>query len=312
MDAAGTAELLPELFGKVGREGSQQDEQVGQGLGGHRIAGGLQVVAHGVAELHQFGDGGVELVVTIEVFADGGDGGVHRPAQVALGGRTIRLGGGRPFGQAEAPRQGPLHQPPDPLEEAELTLHIGVIPLEILLRRRLKQDEHAGRVGAVAVDHRGGINTVVLRLRHLLKEHLQNFTGVRIAGIGGITDISRCDVFTAVGILIGNALHHPLGQQAGEGFIEAEQAAIPQHLGEEARVEEVQDGVFDASHVLVHRQPAVHSRASKRQFGVVRIAVAQVVPTGAHERVHRVGLPPGRGAAAGARHVHPALELGQW
>ena len=222
MDAAATAELLPELFGKVGREGSQQDEQVGQGLGGHRIAGGLEVIAHGIAELHQLGDGGVELVVALEVFADGDDGGMHGPAQVTLGGRTIRRRGGlpfrsrldrggRPFGQAEAPRQGPLHQPPDPLEEAELTLHIGVIPFEVLLRWRLEQDEHAGRVGAVAVDHRGGINAVVFRLRHFLKEHLQNLTGVRIAGIGGITDISRCNVFAAVGILVGDALHHPLG-----------------------------------------------------------------------------------------------------
>ena len=114
-----------------------------------------------------------------------------------------------------------------------------------------------------------------------------------------------------MGILIGDALHHPLGEQARERFIEAEQAPVPQHLGEEARVEQVQDRVLDAAHVLVHRQPAVNLGALKRQGGVVGIAIAQVVPAGTHEGVHGVGLAPGRLAAAGAGHVHPILQLGQ-
>ena len=80
MHAASATELLPQLLREMGREGSQQDEQAGQGLTGHSNASRLQVIAHRIAEFHQLRNGGVELVVAAEVFADRGDGGVHRPA----------------------------------------------------------------------------------------------------------------------------------------------------------------------------------------------------------------------------------------
>ena len=110
-----------------------------------------------------------------------------------------------------------------------------------------------------------------------------------------------------MGVLVGNALNHPLGKQVDEGFIEAQQAPVAQHLGEEAGIEKVEDRVFDPTHVLINRQPAVHSLACKRKVCVVGIAIAQEIPAGAHEGVHGVGLTLRWLAAAGAVHVHPAL-----
>ena len=197
------------------------------------------------------------------------------------------------------------------MQEAKLAFDIGLIPFEILLGGSLEQDEHAGRVGAVAIDHPGRIDAVVLRLRHLFKEGLERFTRDRIAGIVGIGHIGGGDVFATGRIFVGDGLHHPLGEQAFKRFIEAEQTAIPQHLGEEAGIEQMQDGVLNAAHVLVHRQPAIDSFAAKGQLDVAGVTEAQEIPAGTHEGVHGVGLAPGRFAAAGTRHLHPGIELGQ-
>ena len=53
---------------------------------------------------------------------------------------------------------------------------------------------------------------------------------------------------------LGAALdHHALRQQAGERFIEPDQAQVADDLGEEPRVEQVQDGMLDPADVLVDR-----------------------------------------------------------
>ena len=82
---APATQLQPELFGQVGGEGCQQDQQAAQGLGREGIAGSLQVACHGIAQLHQLRHGGVELVVAIEVVADLGDRRMHGPAQLPFG-----------------------------------------------------------------------------------------------------------------------------------------------------------------------------------------------------------------------------------
>ena len=69
--------------------------------------------------------------------------------------------------------------------------------------------------------------------------------------------------------------------------------------------------MLDAAHVLVHGQPGIHRIPAERQLVVGGVAVAQEVPAGAHEGVHGVRFAPGRFAAAGASHLHPALQLGQ-
>ena len=67
---------------------------------------------------------------------------------------------------------------------------------------------------------------------------------------------------------------------------------------EEARVDQVQDGVLDAAAVEIDRAPSTSTVAGSNGSSVVlRIAEAVEVPGRVDERVHRVGLAPGRAAA---------------
>ena len=80
-------------------------------------------------------------------------------------------------------------------------------------------------------------------------------------------------------------------------------AEIAEDAREEARVDQVQDGVLDAAAVEVDRSPVADLLRIERQLGVLRIAEAEEVPRRIDERVHRVGLAPRRAAAVGARGV---------
>ena len=55
--------------------------------------------------------------------------------------------------------------------------------------------------------------------------------------------------------------HHALGEQARERLIEVDVAGRAHGAGEEAAIEQVQDGVFDAANILVHRHHPVGHRA---------------------------------------------------
>ena len=77
-----------------------------------------------------------------------------------------------------------------------------------------------------------------------------------------------------------------------------QQAEIAHHLGPEARVEEVQDGVLDAADVLIDGQPVSRALIDHRAV-LVRARVAHVVPRGIDEGVHRVGFAARRAAAPG-------------
>ena len=107
-------------------------------------------------------------------------------------------------------------------------------------------------------------------------------------------------------------MHHALRQQAIERLGDINQTAILEGFGEKARIEQMENGVLNATHVLLHWKPAVDGVFAERPFCVVWIGKTQVVPGGAHEGVHRVRFPFGRFAAGGTRHVHPVLVLRQW
>ena len=51
---------------------------------------------------------------------------------------------------------------------------------------------------------------------------------------------------------------HTLIEQTAKWFIKVEHSEIVQHLGEEAAVEKVQDGVGDAADVLINRHPCFY------------------------------------------------------
>jgi hypothetical protein len=64
--------------------------------------------------------------------------------------------------------------------------------------------------------------------------------------------------------LEGAALDHALGEQVGEGLGEVEVALGVEELGDEARVEQVQDGVLYPADVDVDRHPLVRHRLVER------------------------------------------------
>ena len=74
----------------------------------------------------------------------------------------------------------------------------------------------------------------------------------------------------AVRVAIGLVHHHALGEEAGEGLVETEIAALAHGAGEEARIEKMQDRVLDAADILVDRQPMIGHRRIVGRRRVVR------------------------------------------
>ena len=72
--------------------------------------------SHSVAELHQLRNGGIELIVTAEVFADRRDRSMHGSTQLHFWSRQVAgVYGLRLELQLEAPFTGAVHQTPDPI-----------------------------------------------------------------------------------------------------------------------------------------------------------------------------------------------------
>src|SRR5262249_21412001 len=87
-------------------------------------------------------------------------------------------------------------------------------------------------------------------------------------------------------------------------------AEIGQNLGEEGRVEEVEDGVLDAPDVAVHAvglEPVPDLGAVEGYPFLARGAVAREIPRGLDEGVHRVGFAARRPTAARAPGAHEGL-----
>ena len=69
--------------------------------------------------------------------------------------------------------------------------------------------------------------------------------------------------------------------------------------------------MFDAADVVIDGHPTVGGLAGEGQLGVVRIGIAQVIPAGAGEGVHGIGLALGRAAADRAGGLIEVLALGE-
>ena len=198
---------------------------------------------------------------------------------------------------------------PQAAQEAVGAFDAGIGPFQRLVGRRGEHDEQAGGVGAVLVDQRLRVDAVVLRLRHLLgaaDDHRQavGLAAWRRSGgpfVGHDIDVGRVDplLLAAVEFAVeGRGDDHALGQQVGEGFAEvADQADVAHQLGEEARIQQVQDGVLDAADVLVEPPAPVGDALVDHGRGVVRAGVAHEVPGRLDEGVHGVGFAPGVAAA---------------
>ena len=99
-------------------------------------------------------------------------------------------------------------------------------------------------------------------------------------------------------------------KQARKGLPNPDEAQLVHDFDEEPRVEQVAGRVVDAADVLVDRHPVVGDRAIEGRLVVVRIAVAQEVPRGVDEGVHRLRLALPFASAARAWHVQP-LRVGR-
>ena len=124
-----------------------------------------------------------------------------------------------------------------------------------MLRGRREHGEEPYRVGAVLFDQGLGIDGIALGLGHL----------------GPVFE------------------HHALGQEPGEGLVVPEEPGIAHEPMEEARIEEMQDGVLDPADVLVDREPVIDP-CIEHAPGLVGRAVAGVIPGRLEEGVEGVGL----------------------
>ena len=116
-------------------------------------------------------------------------------------------------------------------------------------------------------------------------------------------DIGGVDpVFAAVGVfaVVGFADDHALCEQAFERFVNIDQAFVAHQFGEEARVQEVQNRVFDTADVLVDRAPVFRGFSRYHAFCELGRHVAEEIPARFHEGVHGVGFAFRRAAAAWA------------
>ena len=170
-----------------------------------------------------------------------------------------------------------VDEAPDPVEEPGGALDSAVVPVQILLGRRREEGEQAGGVGPVAPDQLVRVDHIALRLRHLR----------------AVLD------------------DHALRQERGEGLVRRDHAEVAQHLGEEARVQEMEHGVLDAADVLVDGHPVLRRLAVEHALIESRRAIAEEIPGRLDERVHRVGVAPRRSPAPRAARVHEARDFGQ-
>ncbi len=127
-------------------------------------------------------------------------------------------------GLAGRPRTCPRITHPQAIHPAQKAADAGhsiFLPVEIAIGRRGKERIDAGSVGAIAGDHVVGRNHVALGLGHLR----------------AVLD------------------HHSLGKEPLRRLVVLDKPQIAHHLGPEARVDQVQDGVLHAADVLIDGEP---------------------------------------------------------
>ena len=148
----------------------------------------------------------------------------------------------------------------------------------------------------------------MLRLRHLFKQHFELTSILRIDRVSLVDNLSWRDVATGARISVGHALNHSLRQQPLERFIDGDEAAILQCLGEEPRIQKVENRVLYTSHVLLNGKPASDGFRIKGQICVARIREAKEIPRRTHEGVHGVRLPSSGFATGWAADIDPVIK----
>ena len=98
----------------------------------------------------------------------------------------------------------------------------------------------------------------------------------------------------SVAVFIGLVNHHALGEKTRKRFRNATVTGFLHGAGKKPRIEQMQNRMFDATDILIHRQPVIDHRGIGRVFFVPRIGETGEVPRGIDKGVHGIGFTPRR------------------
>ena len=222
-DAGGpdrAAQHLPALLRGVRGEQRQHDGQRLRGLPHRRVGGaGARVdrLAGGADQLHQPGHGDVQVIV-LHLPGDLVDDPVGDPPQVAVARRRSR-GCGRGAGR-------------------------GATSAAIRHTRPRNLTIASGFTSAQSMSSCGGEAKIIVS--RIASTPYRPICSPRLTPLPSDLDIA-----------LPRLMHLALVDQPGERLAEVDQPQVLQHLGEEPRVQQVQDRVLDAAHVQVDGRPAV-------------------------------------------------------
>ena len=179
--------------------------------------------------------------------------------------------------------QGRFHNAKHALREAISAGHARFRPFHIAFGWIVGKDEPARRIGAVFGDDRAGVHRIALGFGHGLNPANRHGFGAalqgraaRAIGANGEVNFFRVEP-AAIRTLIAFMLDHALREQPSEGFIHGKVAGFLHGAREEARIEQMQNCVFNAANILINRQPAIHGALDHRLRRAGR-AEARVIP----------------------------------
>ena len=168
---------------------------------------------------------------------------------------------------------------PNAIEKTRGAFNPCIAPVKIAFRGGGEQTEQAHGIRAISVDHVSRVNNVALGFRHL------------------------GTVFQ----------HHSLSQEITERLFQIcrIKPEISQNLGEETGVQQVQNGVFHSTDILINRQPVGKRLLVEGSAVVARIRESGEIPGGLHKRIHCIGFTLRRSAATGTDGMYKRVKMRQ-
>ncbi len=146
------------------------------------------------------------------------------------------------------------------------------------------------------------------RLLWRRREHHRRAHCVRTVFVEEMLGIAR--IARGLGHFAPVLQHHAQHEQALEGLIRVDQTRIAHEFVEEPGIQQVQDRMLDAPHIVINRSPGVSPRVEHRR-GCIRTGEACVVPGRFHERVEGVSLAASLAAATRTLGAPETLHRGQ-
>ena len=227
------AQPLPQFLRQVGHHGTDQARHRLQALAQDPAVPRAVQVFQQIGQFPHPGDRLVEMEL-IQVRRHVGNGFMDGPV-CCLGGRRQVPGHWRSDGNKADLRF--RDHAPQPVHVTPGAVDPRVRPIQVPVRRAVRQHEQTRRIGAVGVDDGLGVDHVVARLAHFLRPadgHRRPGRGVHEGAVRGANHVFRIQPLAAVGVPIGLVADHALGEEPGEGLLDAQVSALFQGAGEEA------------------------------------------------------------------------------